>query len=486
MQQRRVVPQHNRPNSKRKKQKQNQNRFVGFLLLVLLLILIWFLLDTMIALGIGKPSFYNVYVNGIRMRGYTYEEGSQLFESLESDWINQSYEVYAGDKTWTFTPSMIGADLNENGALQRAWNFGHIGNIFTRKAQIKSLKNEPEYFVSEITYDEALMDNFIQTLQQEIDIEPVDAIVVLDVNAPRVEQQSSNGAALDVEETLALLKNLLLVGSNGDRAELPVEVLVPSISTDDISGSLSVIVEYSTSIDGSRSNRKYNVKKALSFFNSMEIAPGVEISFNEVVGARSKARGFKEAIEYSEGESITGYGGGTCQASTTLYGALLKAGMTIVRRSNHSMTVAYVKPSLDAAVTDTSSKDLVFRNDTENSIYLYTSGTDSTVTVTIYGSRPAFRYEFWSNVLEKNIAGTSEKTRVDTTGEYATYTDERVLGTQGKPGLRSEGWLISYDWNSGEEVSRQKLSTDYYKPGLTIYYIGTQERVGALATQTPW
>ena len=110
--------------------------------------------------------------------------------------------------------------------------------------------------------------------------------------------------------------------------------------------------------DSSRSNRKTNVRVALSRFNGLKVDPGETVSFNAVALERTEANGYKEAIEYSEGESTTGIGGGTCQASTTLYGALLQAGVTIIERHNHSMTVGYVDPSMDAAVTDSGSKDL--------------------------------------------------------------------------------------------------------------------------------
>ena len=41
------------------------------------------------------------------------------------------------------------------------------------------------------------------------------------------------------------------------------------------------------------------------------------------------------------------------QVSTTLYNAALNAELEIVERSNHSMIVGYVKPSMDAAIAGT-------------------------------------------------------------------------------------------------------------------------------------
>ena len=241
-------------------------------------------------------------------------------------------------------------------------------------------------------------------------------------------------------------------------------------------GSGEVVGECTTSIEGSRSNRKTNVRVALSRFNGLRVDPGETVSFNAVALERTEANGYKEAVEYSEGESTTGIGGGTCQASTTMYGALLEAGVTIVERHNHSMTVGYVDPSLDAAVTDTGSKDLVFRNDSDVPLYIYTTVTDTSATVRIYGEKPPYRYVFRSIVIEDDIQPTSERVEVDTSGEYATYTDEKVLVTEGKTGMRSQLWRDSFDWETGAFIETVQISSDYYTPGRNIYYVGVQPR----------
>lgn len=447
---------------------------MGFIFIAVALIAIVFFIDTIALLGVGQARFYNVYVNGISLEGYTKEEGFALFETLEQNWAEQTYTFTYGDYRWDFSPSTIDANLNVSTQLSLAWNFGHVGSLFNRKAQVRSLQGSPVYYTSTITYNEDLLNEFIASIQAVTDHEPVDAVVVLDVSGPVIATESELGFKLNVDEFMETLNSLMLTGEGN--TVLPVETLEPSISSTDAANGLQVIATCQTDTSTSRSNRITNIRVALGYFNGIAIEPGVEYSFNDIVGKRTTARGFKESPEYSEGEVVSGIGGGTCQASTTLYGALLRAGMTIVRRSPHSMTVGYVPASQDAAVTDTGSKDLVFRNDTDSTVYIYTSVTKKTATVVIYGKKPEYRYEIESKTLQDNIAPSTEVTRVDTTGEYATYTDERVLGSQGKSGRVSEAYRVSYDWVSGEEVAREKLSTDTYKAGVTVYYTGTQER----------
>ena len=69
--------------------------------------------------------------------------------------------------------------------------------------------------------------------------------------------------------------------------------------------------------------------------------PGEKFSFNGVVGERSIKNGFYEAVEYAYGTEVMGVGGGSCQASTTVYQAAVEAGLTITDRTPHSKEVSY-------------------------------------------------------------------------------------------------------------------------------------------------
>src|SRR5699024_10647757 len=163
----------------------------------------------------------------------------------------------------------------------------------------------------------------IAEMSAAINVDPIDAVVAAEVDGPRVIQESRTGYHLEEEDTRELMRELLLYGSEEMRVELPVTVTEPNISTEEAQstlGSGEVVGECTTSIEGSRSNRKTNVRVALSRFNGMRVDPGQTVSFNAVALERTLGNGYKEGIEYSEGESTTGIGGGTCQASTTLYG----------------------------------------------------------------------------------------------------------------------------------------------------------------------
>ena len=77
-------------------------------------------------------------------------------------------------------------------------------------------------------------------------------------------------------------------------------------------------------------------------------------------------------------------GGGVCQVSSTLFNAVVRAGMEIVERHGHSWPSDYVKIGMDAAI-DYPAKDFKFKNTSDSPIYLVSSFEDRQLTVEVYG-----------------------------------------------------------------------------------------------------
>ena len=130
-------------------------------------------------------------------------------------------------------------------------------------------------------------------------------------------------------------------------------------------------------------NGTYNMTKALLYFNQVTIQPGQTLSFFGIAGPCGKAQGFLPGGVVGG----VGYGGGICQASTTLYGAALRAGLTIVQRRNHSVPSTYVPIGQDAMVNYGSS-DLKIRNDYNYAVKLVTYVSGNTLYAEVWGIQP--------------------------------------------------------------------------------------------------
>lgn len=120
-------------------------------------------------------------------------------------------------------------------------------------------------------------------------------------------------------------------------------------------------------------NRIHNVSHTTERIHAKLILPGEEFSFNKYLGDVSAATGFKQAYIIKEGQTILGDGGGVCQVSSTLFRALLNAGLPITERKGHSYRVGYYeqnsRPGFDATVYDPH-PDLRFVNDTDTAILI--------------------------------------------------------------------------------------------------------------------
>jgi vancomycin resistance protein YoaR len=138
-------------------------------------------------------------------------------------------------------------------------------------------------------------------------------------------------------------------------------------------------------------NRIHNVSLTASRVNNVIVPPGAEFSFNKTLGEVSAATGFRAAYVIRNGKTELGDGGGVCQVSSTLFRALLNAGLPITKRRQHSYRVTYYElnsePGFDATVYS-GDVDLRFVNDTGHHILIHTETDpeDLYMFVELYGT----------------------------------------------------------------------------------------------------
>ena len=210
------------------------------------------------------------------------------------------------------------------------------------------------------------------------------------------------------------------------------------------------ISSFTTYFNTDDKGRSANIALAASRIDGSTVRPKEEFSFNVTVGPRSKEKGFQEAKVIQDGEFIVGYGGGVCQASTTLYNAAVLAGLKITARKAHSLAVHYVEPSRDAMVS--SYTDFRFRNEYAYPVYVSMKVRGDAVTATFYGKDEGYRYEIVSQV-------TGEIPPPD---PIERWGDVEGVVREGKAGLKSEAYLETYLY--GKLIKREKLRADSYAP----------------------
>lgn len=127
-----------------------------------------------------------------------------------------------------------------------------------------------------------------------------------------------------------------------------------------------------------------NVMLAAGSIDMTSLNPGEEFSFNSIVGLRTEEKGYQSGLMYSNGEVVSGVGGGICIVSTILYNAALETGLKIIERHPHSGPVSYAEPGRDAAVSF-GWADLRFKNNTEHPLIIKSKVENNELLVSIFG-----------------------------------------------------------------------------------------------------
>ena len=158
------------------------------------------------------------------------------------------------------------------------------------------------------------------------------------------------------------------------------------------------IGSYVTGLAGRTPSQVYNVRLAARAVNNTVLQPGQTFSFNKTVRSWTADRGYKKAPVSYDGELVRSWGGGLCQASSTLYNAALLAGLEIVERHRHHWPARYAPLGRDAAVAY-SDIDLKFRNNLPGPVRIACGIEGGSLVFRILSrSRPACRVRIESEV----------------------------------------------------------------------------------------
>ncbi|MBR5505736.1 MAG: VanW family protein, partial [Clostridia bacterium] len=251
---------------------------------------------------------------------------------------------------------------------------------------------------------------------------------------------------------------------------IPALITYPEVTAAELEAEFTdcVIGSFFTNYSSSSPNRKENIRLASEKINGRILNPGEVFSFNDIVGPRTAATGYKVAHVYSGSKVVDGIGGGICQVSSTLYNAVVFADLEIVYRTNHSLPVSYVPLGRDATVSY-GTIDFKFKNNKETPVKLEVLADGNNLTVNIYGRK-------------KYLKDISIETAITGSRQYSTtvikddtmYEDERKVEERGANGTNTQSYKVIKE--NGEVVSRTPLAKSSYSPTTQVERVGTKKR----------
>lgn len=167
------------------------------------------------------------------------------------------------------------------------------------------------------------------------------------------------------------------INSNDIAELLPVAPHAETAGTD-------VPLAVFTSFYNDNESRINNLMVACGYI-SKTLQPGESMNFNDTVSPFSKENGYMPAPVLVDGELSEGYGGGSCQVSSTLWDTLMQlTGITVTMRKPHGNSgAAYLPHGMDAS-SGRDDLNLIFRNDYPFPVRIDASCHDHALFVAIY------------------------------------------------------------------------------------------------------
>jgi len=312
----------------------------------------------------------------------------------------------------------------------------------------------------------------LESVYKEIYLAPVNASIDQKTFQPI---PGSYGREFDLE----LAKTQMAAAQYGQQIRIPLTYPAPEVTEGNVLYR-DVLGEYKTKFS-SNANRTTNLRLACEAINGTVLNPGDTFSFNDCLGERTSAKGYKSAPAYSGDKLVDSIGGGICQVSSTLYCAALVSDLEIVSRTAHGFPSNYIPYGLDATVS-WRSPDLKFRNSTSAPIRLEAEAADGYVTIRIMGTDKRDYYI----KLEYKITSTQEpeiKYKDFKKDNAEGYADGDVL-EEGVTGYTVKTYRVKYSKSTNALISRDFEATTQYKSTKT-YVVRIKESPTTVPTTVP-
>ena len=416
-------------------------------------------------------------IGGVDVSGLTEEQAEEKVEESLSDKKQTAITLKGKEDSQqvSVTAGDLGLRWANKGVLDEAGRYGHGSNIIARYKDEKDLKEHGADFGITLTFDKNAIRAALENQCASFNQDAVNATLTRSGGAFSI-VEGKTGYAINESSSTEKIYSYLTTAWDGQAAsvDLDIDTQEPLGSQEELAKVTDVLGTFSTSYASSGENRCENIANGCRLVNGHTVYPGETFSVLESITPFTAENGYALAGSYLGSQVVDSFGGGICQVSTTLYNAVIRSELDIVERYNHSLIVGYVKPSMDAAIAESSGMDFKFRNNLKDPVYIegYTSG--KSITFNIYGVEtrdPGRQVSFESEVLET----------IDPEGE-AVYTDSTqpvgsISYTAAHTGYKAQLWkIVTQD---GKQVSKEVFNKSTYNAAPKSCTVGTAGTVSA-------
>lgn len=311
----------------------------------------------------------------------------------------------------------------------------------------------------------------IDKIHEEVYTEVQDAYYTKD---PFTIYPEVEGIDFNVEEAREILKE--------EKEEYVIKLTItkPKVTIDQIGSEAfpDQLATFTTRYDVSDRDRTTNLEIACQKINGKVVLAGENFSYNQALGPRTVAAGYKNGKVYEGGEIVDGIGGGICQISSTLYNTVLMANLEIVERRNHQFVTSYLPAGRDATVVY-GATDFKFKNTRNFPVKIVASAKNGIATVSMFGIKEENEYTF--SFSTKTVASIPFTTKYEEDATLPAGTEK--VKRKGVNGLKTETYITKM--LNGKVVSTTLLSKDTYDAMTKVIIKATKEETPNITTPSP-
>lgn len=410
----------------------------------------------------------NIFIENVNVSGLSKKDAKKVLGEQLSKYQDETVKLVAEDSVAEVTLGELGFQLKDmDQLLKKAVAYGKDGSLWNRYQTLKKLEEGAKHFDATYEIDSTVAKATINEKMPELENAAKNATIKR-VNNAFVITDGQSGKKIELEESVKKIEehfNNKWKHQGTETVQLITVTDEPDITREQLEKIQHVLGTYNTWF-ASNNNRGKNVALATSRINGTVLMPGEEYSVSTGMGSRNKENGYFEAGSYENGQTVQTYGGGICQVSSTLYNALLLAEMEITERWPHSMTVDYVKASMDAAIAE-GLQDLKFKNNTDAPIYIEGVTVGGKLTFTVYGQETRSTNRKVSYVSEI-ISQTAAKKKFVASNDAVGILKQSVAGHNS---VKAKLWKVVKE--NGVEVSRTQVNTSSYQMSAATWVVGT-------------
>ena len=429
-------------------------------------------IEEMNAFLAGNTIYKGIYINGTDVSGKTVEEVKSMFTE-DPDMHNQEINIKLSVDGIEYPLDTAGLKLESNiGEIaEAAYQYGRTAEGSTENEILKAryeavmaLQTTPKYFQTAITLSKDKVSELVHDVLDPMVTELKEASVTgFDVeNKVFVFEDSQEGVTLGIEEAIKRVKEALDNGEYVKTITVSRSVQQPQVSKEFLSSQLGLISSTTTSTKNDK-NRNVNIRLVCETVNGLFLEPGEYFNYNEFVGERTAAKGYKEAGGIYDGVLRDELGGGICQVSGTMYHSVMKADLQVDERHPHSWPSGYVAVGTDATVT-WGGANFQFTNNTDYPVVMVAeykpkdNGDGGWCKIEIYG-RPI------PDGMTIEFVGVTHSSKAPTTTEWVADPTQKVgkTTTERDPHNAISASAYQVFYKDGVEVKRVKASTSYYR-----------------------